>query len=465
MPGLRAASRRKFSPQYSGVIGFGLRQIEMAIIKRMVGSAGTSRGRATLPDTAVEQAAPVPGQRTLNEPPTVSNGGIHPNLSVEQQAALVLAIQPAVIKAPITGVIENRLKPVWLCTAVFRAAASATFAVAYLRDRRSTAMVGVPHIIQEVPIRSARLGMRAQPQGKDLLLSWNAKSPALQSATDGLLQINDGPEHREVALDRGEIASASIVYRPVSENVVFRLEIRGPHGVHAAESVQVVGARSRAADFEAAGAPNVRDTGKTLSDGAVAERRGSKNIDAAKASSRNVNPASAKLGRAAVTATRPYSRPTLAPQKPPSLSVGSIVAAQPSALSGQELPKPPPQLSPAVRETAPTQEPNTAATARYTAGQNLGYVPPRPIKWAAPSAKSLGVSRISPPTDFEIKVRIDESGRVTAAHALLDRTRHDETVTAAVTAAVKKWIFEPAKMQGRNVASEETIVVRVDPRN
>ena len=95
----------------------------------------------------------------------------------------------------------------------------------------------------------------------------------------------------------------------------------------------------------------------------------------------------------------------------------------------------------------------------------MGYVPPRPIKWAAPSAKSLGASRISAPTDFEIKVRIDESGRVTAAHALLDRTRHDETVSAAVTAAVKQWIFEPAKIQGKNVASEQTIVIRVDPRN
>ena len=114
---------------------------------------------------------------------------------------------------------ENRLKTVGLFAAVFLTAASGTFAVAYLRARRSTTMLTVPRIIQEVPVGSPRLGMRAQAQGDALLLSWNADSPALQSASEGLLQIDDGPEHREIALDRGGIASDSMVYRPISDDV------------------------------------------------------------------------------------------------------------------------------------------------------------------------------------------------------------------------------------------------------
>jgi hypothetical protein len=438
----------------------------------MVGSAGTSRKRT--PGALATEATSLPDETTFEELP-LSERAFHPHLSAEQRAALVLATRPGLIEMPVAEVTENRPKAVWLFAAVFLTAASATFAVAYLRARQSTAIVSAPRIIQEVPVRSARLGMRAQAQGDDLLLSWNGNSPALQSATDGLLQIDDGPEHREIALDRGGITRASMVYRPISGNVVFRLELRGTDGVRAAESLEIVGTSTRAGDFEAQRQPNAPSAGSTLSEGAVAERPtskapGSTQLDRVDAGSKTVRRPSPKLSRSEVPAVRPSSQQMVAMQKPPSLSMGSVSAPQPSSLSGQELPKPPPEPSSAVRENTARDGINTAAVAGNTASQpssvqHMGYVPPRPIKWAAPSAKSLGVSRISAPADFEIKVRIDESGRVTAAHALLDRTRHDETVTAAVTAAVKQWIFEPAKMQGKNVASEETVVIRVDPRN
>ncbi len=96
--------------------------------------------------------------------------------------------------------------------------------------------------------------------------------------------------------------------------------------------------------------------------------------------------------------------------------------------------------------------------------QNSAYVPARPLKWAAPDAKSLGVSRIAQAVDIAVKIRIDESGHVTSAHALLDGAVHDPAVMAAATAVVKQWTFEPAKMQGKNVASEDTVVIHVDPK-
>jgi hypothetical protein len=416
----------------------------------------------------------VADQRTFDEP-FASNRAIHPHLSLEQRAALVRATQPELIGTPVAGAPKNRTNAVYLFAAVFVAAASVSFAVAYLHARQSAAVVSLPRVVQEVPVRSARLGMRAQTQGDSLLLSWNGNSPALQSAADGLLQIDDGPEHREIALDRGGLAGASMVYRPVSNDVVFRLDVRGNDGTRAAESLEVVGTRTRPEDFEAKREPSTPDAGKTLSEGAVTGRPNlkepeSKKGNTAHAGSENVRRASPKLSRTEVAVVRPSSPPTVAIQKPPSLSMSNLSAAQPSSLSVLQLPIPPPEHSNVVRESTPSNGSNTAAAAGNTASrpagvQNMGYVPPRPIKWAAPSAKSLGISRLSAPTDFQIKVRIDELGRVTAAHALLDGTRHEEAVTAAVAAAVKQWIFEPAQMQGKNVPSEQTVVIRVDPRN
>jgi hypothetical protein len=444
-----------------------------------VGNAGTLRKRA--PEPVAAQSISVADQRPFEEE-SVSDRAFHPYLSVEQRAALVVATQsglatrPELIEQPAAGMAKNRLKTLGLFTAVFLIAASATFALAYLHTRESAAMESVPRVIQDVPVRSARLGMRAQAHGDSLLLSWNGNSPALQSATGGLLQIDDGPEHREIALDAGGIAGAALVYRPISDDVVFRLELSGSGGVRTAETLEVVGTRTHEGDFKAQPEVTTPNAGKTLTQGPVADRsrsreRAPKEVKNADAGPKSVTRASQKLSQTELPAIQRPSAPMVAMQKPPSLSMSGLNAPQSSSsLSGLELPKPPAQPSNIIREATPGNGTNTTAAAANTASQpsgvaNLGYVPPRPIKWAAPSAKSLGISRVSTPTDFEIKVRIDESGRVTAAHALLDRARHDEAVTAAVTGAVRQWIFEPAKMQGKNVASEQTVIIRVDPRN
>lgn len=74
------------------------------------------------------------------------------------------------------------------------------------------------------------------------------------------------------------------------------------------------------------------------------------------------------------------------------------------------------------------------------------------------------MSPVSKPASVRIKIKIDESGRVVSAHALLDGSKPDKAVTAAATAAVKQWLFEPAKKQGKNVPSEETVEIHVGPQ-
>jgi outer membrane biosynthesis protein TonB len=89
------------------------------------------------------------------------------------------------------------------------------------------------------------------------------------------------------------------------------------------------------------------------------------------------------------------------------------------------------------------------------------YVPPRPLKWAQPDGRILGATALAEPVDIRVKIKIDETGHVTAAHALIDGRKLDKTVTAAAADTVRQWVFEPAKAHGTNVSSEETIVIRL----
>jgi|GEM_PF-3181686 len=92
------------------------------------------------------------------------------------------------------------------------------------------------------------------------------------------------------------------------------------------------------------------------------------------------------------------------------------------------------------------------------------YVPPRPLKWVKPDLQLFGLSKLSESADIKVKVRIDETGRVIAAHALIEGPKHDEKLMAAATAAVRQWIFEPAKAHGTNVPSDDMIVIHVSAR-
>lgn len=443
------------------------------MIKRMAGTAGTSRKRPTVPVPAGAELTHIPSHRRFNRP-AVYDRAIDPDLPLEQQS-LETTADPVLAETQAPGTKSRLVMASFV--AVFLIAASVTFALAYFHDRRSTAAESEPSV-QGMSARTARLGMRARQQGEAMLLSWDGNSQAVQSATDGLLQIDDGTQHREIALDHAAIASCSMLYKPTSDDVVFRLEIRGKEGVRGAESLQVVGSRSRTPDLElpqpsasaqeAKPEPISPTPENSLPAAVVSKRHGSKKVNAAKPGSQTASRRLPKLSETAGRAPRPSGQPVNAGEKAPSFSMASITPAQSSLFSGQQLPKPPPDSS-AVAAKSTNRATETAGSPVSTSREAIkptpaSYVPPRPLKWTAPNAKSLGISKMSMAADIHIKVRIDDSGHVTTAHALLDGSPHDEAVTSAVAAAVKQWIFEPAKMQGKNVPSEETVVIRVGPR-
>jgi hypothetical protein len=442
------------------------------MMKRMVGRPRISHEAATLPETvmATDRAEP---RNDLSSIALSNEAEISEKQGV--QGLLPAGTQPVRLGTEVAEA-SSRLAVVYLCGAVFLVAACTTFMLSYFRGRRLVGTIA-SQAAQVASSRSAGLEMRAELQADRILLSWNRDSPVLQSATGGVLKIDDGPRHREIPLDRREIAVGLVSYKPNSSYVIFRLELHKREGTRV-ESLEFADAPASTASVKSKPEPNTPKPRKASSAGIVPHQNGSRKIDIAKAGSEPVRRTSPKFSEAAQPARHSPDRAIGAGpgQSVPAIPIDNIRVAPSSLLSHQILPKPPPE-PPAQMIKRATARPDTAAhepasraVARSTAKaaaaqptQYLGYVPARPIKWAAPDAKSLGVSGISAPTDIAIKLRIDDSGRVVAAHALLDGSTHDESVTAAVTARVRQWVFEPAKMQGKNVPSDDTVVIHLDP--
>ena len=84
------------------------------------------------------------------------------------------------------------------------------------------------------------LGLKAQRSGNDLQLSWDRNAPILLKATAGRLSITDGSIHKNLDLDLSELRSGSILYSPITDNVVLRLDVMGAGSATTSESVRIV---------------------------------------------------------------------------------------------------------------------------------------------------------------------------------------------------------------------------------
>jgi hypothetical protein len=61
--------------------------------------------------------------------------------------------------------------------------------------------------------------------GDNLHLTWNRDAPAIRDATAGILVIADGDQSRSMELDAAQLRSGSVIYRRMTTQVRFRLEV------------------------------------------------------------------------------------------------------------------------------------------------------------------------------------------------------------------------------------------------
>jgi len=353
--------------------------------------------------------------------------------SPEPLAHVSLTATPARFTPP-----PRRLNAWFLSPAVFLFTAGATFLLLFFRTGSVTASTPEPGPVLDP--RNANLEMRVETDGPGLLLSWNRYSSAARAAQTGVLAIQDGSQHRNISLDRNQIVDGSVFYRPVSDDVSFRLDLRDARGTEISQILRVLDSAPRKVSAE----PTAVEASAAPARMPVEERP--REFAVKPAVIQQKTPAPVQLG----SAQPPVPAPPTALAPPPTADPVTNVLQLPTPANAVA-PSPAVTPEPATRLVIP------GSSKEAPAREAPAYVPPKPLKWVQPNLA------MSQPLDIKVKVRIDETGHVTAAHALIEGPKRDRKLLAAAAAAVREWTFEPAKAHGANVPCEETIVIHLGP--
>jgi hypothetical protein len=396
----------------------------------------------------------------------------------------VAAAQPAPQARP-----PRRGRKFWMAAAaLFAVFSGATFTVLYLRQSAAERAEVAPEIVRAaIPVSS--LHMHAEAQGDRVLVSWNPHAAGIQSATGGLLTIEDQSGTRTFPLDASQAANGSVLYRPASGDVTFRLQIQNMAGKVFRDSLRVL-------DPVRAEAP---EASKPVSRAAV-ERPAQTNATgrpaprAATAAQAHTPPA--QMPTMAFRQAAPKPRASIDQQMPSSnwtssrplasVSEARPAPALPSAIQATSSSSsiPPPgepasqlqQESPStLQNTAPqpstpsslqTPAPAIGTTATGVQAQSIplpgppdgDFVPPQPTKQVLPTLRSSLASVLEPGTVVRVRVLVDSRGRVKRAETVGDLQNVDIGIQKAAVNAAKQWRFAPAKLNGKRVSSAHTIV-------
>ncbi len=117
-------------------------------------------------------------------------------------------------------------------------AAAGTFIAVAVRERTPDPQE-LAETAPRLPESDSNLGLRVDSDGDRLSLSWNRRNPLVRSAVGASLVIEDGSQHREVRLDSSQLTNGAVSYKPVSNDVTFRLRVNGKRGSNA-DSMRVL---------------------------------------------------------------------------------------------------------------------------------------------------------------------------------------------------------------------------------
>ena len=378
----------------------------------------------------------------------------------------------------------------WLSTAlVFIAFSAITFAV--LAVKGSEGGNGKLAQIIRVIFPSGDLGLHVESQGDRLLLSWNRRNAAVASASDGDLQIFDGATHREVKLNGEQVADGSVLYKPLTQDVTFRLEVHAAGQAPATGSMRVLDATSASHEAPALDVTPSSVTPASVTPASVVPPPSATQArtpppqqtvnpmpvpDTARAAKEKIPPpvtapppiVPARTQSAKTEVAHHTESPAPSVQPPPR-SVSPQPEALPQAQTAGVPSAQPPSAGSIINgwdSSAPTA-PRTVPTTTVASFETRApvFVPPKPLSQVMPNTRTLAPGTISQVTRVEVTVRIDNTGHVLSAHVLNENGNARGGLSAAALAAARQWTFQPATLQGEKVESEHTIVFEFRPES
>jgi hypothetical protein len=311
----------------------------------------------------------------------------------------------------------------------------------------------------EVTPQIPQLGLQAQRQGGDLKVTWNRDADAIRTASSAVLSILADGQKREINLDLAQVRHGSIMYVPTADQVQMELIVTGPQTT-VSESVIVLlpqtgavqvkpvapkrasalayklpaGAESVPPAAESTAGSTISDTISTLLAGPV---------------DRKV-PEPPPLIQPKSQAAPPHTRadsPTRANSGPPQNAAPSQAPAQQNAVAIQATPVPQP-ASPAPASSA-------ALMPRYSPPEIDKRAP-----WTFPAALRPLVTK---PKVVEVKVFIDEAGRVIKAEPVPSKAWVPQLMTTTAVRTATYYKFKPARRGDQPIPSEMILQFRFSP--
>lgn len=282
------------------------------------------------------------------------------------------------------------------------------------------------------------LKLSLERHGDSLRLVWNKDAPEVQTASNGVLLIDDGGVETRFDLDHSQLQGGAVAYHPNSQDVTFRMNVDSPSGHVASEPLH---AWLQPLNEPAAGPP------AALAQNQMRARRkpplNPNNDDddgkpsPAKPVQQAALPPVAEIHEQPVTAAAPPPAAEPAPRKAEPQPLVANVRVEPAPESGIRRGL---QTIPVLR---------LLQRRRYKAGTNFAppravlHMPPQLPAQAAAERKDLGV---------DLKLTIDEDGKLQRTEVLTPGA--DQKALNAAVASVRKWRFEPGRIGDRPVVSK-----------
>jgi hypothetical protein len=321
-----------------------------------------------------------------------------------------------------------------------------------------------------------------------LQLEWDRQSPAIQMASEGKLEVQDGDLSRTVTLSAADLKSGAVTWFPSSEAVRFALSVKGEAG-EAQGLLQAHGFRpdSRMSPVEVAGASGRPSPSSSHREAAVERSiRPTPSRPSRPTSSRPSRPTSSRT-------SRPTRDEAAAFREHSGASVGAVSGTQPGLQSDSESARqiaavadsvpqkrPSPLISAPVggRESSRIQAINVpqcrstiTAISYYEKRSRLGFlralrklpfvpgdgkpseqpfVAPRAIEGSCPDLASAHL--VKQPQWIDVVAEINRDGVVESATAT-GSSEHTYVAYRTVE-SVRSWRFQPATVADSSVDSE-----------